>query len=76
MSSHLFSTAVLLCWAHVGPSWAFVGHMLAPRWAHAGPSWAYVAHDGPVLALWLGMLGDVWAMLGQVLGHVGPSWPC
>ena len=73
MSSHLFSTAVLLCWAHVGPllgtCWLYVGPMLG----HLGPMLPMMGLYGRYGECWA-MLGLCWAKLGPYWAYVGPSW--
>ena len=75
-----------LCWATLGPSWAYVGPMLglcwAIRlgdrgaklglcWAILGPCWAYVGRSWGHVGP---MLGDLGAILGLCWAYVGPSW--
>ena len=81
MSSHLFSTAVLLCWAQVGPllgtCWLHVGPMLG----HLGPMLPMMGlygrfgkHVGPMLGQVGPILGLCWASVGPMLGHVEPKF--
>ena len=44
----------------LGPSWGYLGAILASSWAILGPS--------------LGILKPSWAILGRSWGHLGPSW--